>query len=393
MLKQLFDKEQLSKVINSSDVWQWGILKKFTDVDGAIEHTVRYWEDNNLILSDINKKTARSKTIYTAAKMEDALSIRLLDRFVRRIYKVRQSDRSRIIRQLITILKDSGGHSIIRVDIKSCYESIKFRRLIEKIEDDLIASPVCIRLFKNIASILEGKHGFFGLPRGLSISPTLSELYLEELDNKIASISDVIYSARYVDDIVIVVPLQTESSVVDLVKSILFDMGLELNFSSDKYYCNTVKGSDFDFLGYKINVNPKRDKPNDVVVRISESKIKKMKSRVLCSLCDFKVNRDLKLLKRRLDYLSMLKTVRESKNGNLLSGIGHNYQYVSNNFECLKKIDGFLCHQLINPRFGLTPSDVSYVQKVSFYNNAKSGKIGNFTKTKTINIVKAWKNV
>ncbi len=47
-------------------------------------------------------------------------------------------------------------------------------------------------------------------------------------------------------------------------------------------------------------------------------------------------NKDISLLKRRVEFLSLLKTVKKGKNGNLLAGIAHNYQYTTDNFECLK---------------------------------------------------------
>jgi hypothetical protein len=44
-----------------------------------------------------------------------------------------------------------------------------------------------------------------GVPRGVGISSYLSELYMENIDNEIRNLQDVIYYARYVDDIFIII--------------------------------------------------------------------------------------------------------------------------------------------------------------------------------------------
>ncbi len=324
--------------------------------------------------------------------MEDDFAIKLLDRFIRRIYKVRQSDRNRIVRQLITLLKDSGNYHVLRLDVKDCYETIKFEYLIDKFEDELILSPECIKLLNGIHSDLCCNHGMHGLPRGLSISPTLAELYLESLDKKVATHPDVIYSARYVDDIIVIAPAGKESGLQTYVEGLMNEMGLSLNKNPDKYYSKLSNLAEFDYLGYSIKVEPKNNKPNQVTLKISRSKLNKLKSRIAISFCDHKKQNNISLLKRRLEYLCMLKRVRKGKNGDLLAGLAHNYQYVTDGFECLKSLDGFLCKQLANPRFGLNQQEQDKIKKVSIFGNARKRNIGKFSKKQTVQIMRVWQN-
>ncbi|MDW7549819.1 antiviral reverse transcriptase Drt3a [Pseudoalteromonas peptidolytica] len=392
MLKQVFDKEQLSKALTSSDVWKWNVLSVYGDVESAIELTVQYWNLYSLTLKQLEASTAKGRTVFVPAVMQDALAIKLLDRFIRRIYKVRQSDRNRIIRQLITLLEDSGNYHILRLDIKDCYESIKLAQLIKKFEDELILAPECIRLLYSIMSDLQTNHGVHGLPRGLPISSTLAELYLEALDKKIAVHPNIIYSARYVDDIIVVMPVGKEAGVKADVETLMNEMGLAINYSPEKYYDKATKSAEFDYLGYAIAVEQKNGKPNKVTLKISRSKLNKLKSRIVIGLFDHKKQNNISLLKRRLEYLCMLKVVRKGKNGDLLAGLAHNYQYVTDNFECLKSIDGFLCQQIANPRFGLTQQEQDKIKKVSIYGNARKGSIGKFSKRQTIKIMRVWKS-
>ena len=196
MLKQVFDKNNLSKILTSSDVWKWNLLNHGT-VENAMSNILINWEKNSLQLLPLKKTLLKSKATFQSARVEDDLSIRLVDRFIRRIYKIRQADRNRIIRQLLALLKDSGNYHILRLDIKNCYESIDFNQLIQNLEGDMILAPDCIKLLHNMHDDLIMNHGVSGLPRGISVSSTLAELYLEKLDKKIASHKDIIYSRYY----------------------------------------------------------------------------------------------------------------------------------------------------------------------------------------------------
>ncbi|WP_284603701.1 antiviral reverse transcriptase Drt3a [Dickeya dadantii] len=393
MLKQVFEKEQLAKILTPSDVQKWRLLSAHGNIEAAITSIANDWKQCKLILSPLEQKIVKRKPVFSPSTVADELSIRLLDRFIRRVYKVRQSDRNRIVRQLVSLLKDSGKYHVLRLDIKDCYESIIFHRMIGKLEDDLILAPECIKLLNQIHNDLQNNYHIHGLPRGLSISPTLAELYLESLDKKIASHPKVIYSARYVDDIIILVPQGKESDVESYIKAIANEMGLDMNDTPGKYYSALSATANFDYLGYSIKVHSITNKPNRVTVTISNSKLDRIKFRIIKSFCDHKKQNNIELLKRRLEYLSMLKVVKKGRNGDLLAGIAHNYQYVTDSFECLKAIDGFLCHQLSSPRFGLGVHELNRLRHISVYGNVRKKKIGKFSRSKTIKIMRVWEDV
>lgn len=362
------------------------------NVEIAMDNIVQYWKSHNLTLSSLDTRVVKNKLVFIPAKMEDAFAIKLLDRFVRRIYKVRQSDRNRIVRQLKILLRDSGDYHVFRLDIKNCYENISFKSIINKFEDDLILVPECMKLLNDIHIYIQSNYNILGLPRGLSISPTLAELYLESLDKKILTHPDVIYSARYVDDIIIFASTDKIKCVKKDVQCFIGEKGLHINDEPLKYYCGSSRSANFDYLGYSIQVESRKNKPNKVNLKISQPKLNKLKSRIAISFCDHKRQNNIELLKRRLEYLCMLKRVRNGKNGDLLAGLAHNYQYVTDDFECLKPLDGFLCQQLANPRFGLNQQEQDKIKKISIYGNAQKRNVGKFTKKKTAQIMRVWKN-
>lgn len=392
MLKQVFDKEQLKKILTPSDIVEWRLLARHGDIDTALTHISNHWRSNKLKLVPMKSVPIKKRAVYIPSIVEDDLSIKLLDRFIRRIYHVRQSDRNRIIRQIKTILKDSGKYHLLRLDIKDCFESINFSELISRLEDDLILSPESITLLKQINEDLLTNHSMDGLPRGLSISSTLAELHLETLDEKISSHPNIFYSARYVDDIIVICSKGHHKEIELDIRRFAKEIGLSINSQPDKYYSNDSDTAHFEYLGYEIEVTPSRDKENSVSLKISQGKLNEIKSRIVKSFIDHKRRPNIGLLKRRLDYISMLKVVKKGKNGDLLAGIGHNYQYVTDHFNCLKAIDGFLCSQISSRRFSLTPQDTNQINKISIYNNVKNNKIGNFSATKTIQIMRVLKD-
>ena len=152
MLKQTFDNTAIAKVLTPEDVWRWDLWSKPEEKEGAIEALENSIQAKNFNISALKLEKRRGKATYQANNIEDAITIRLLDRYIRRIYKVRQSDRNRVIRQVKTVLRDSGDYTVMRLDIKQCYESIDFEASIKKLENDMILAPSCIRLLNSISS-------------------------------------------------------------------------------------------------------------------------------------------------------------------------------------------------------------------------------------------------
>lgn len=273
MLKQTFDSSAIAKVLTAEDVWRWDLWSKPEEKDTAIETLANSIKTKNFKTSDLRCETRRGKPTYQASNVEDVITIRLLDRYIRRIYKVRQSDRNRIISQVKTVLKDSGQYTVMRLDIKQCYESMNFETLIEKLDNDMFLTQSCMNILHSIRNYCRSK-GINGLPRGLTISPTLAELYLEPIDKYIKGEEGMIYATRYVDDFFILVDKAKEIEFIDNLKDKLKNRGLSLNKETDKHYIGLSHNAKFDYLGYAISVEPVKGKKNKVTLAISK-KIRK----------------------------------------------------------------------------------------------------------------------
>lgn len=82
-----------------------------------------------------NKKIVRTKSI------KEILILRKLNDNLKRIYGVKQSNRREITKQVYTLLQEINPIHIIRLDIKSFYESIKLDAALEPIFEETLLSP------------------------------------------------------------------------------------------------------------------------------------------------------------------------------------------------------------------------------------------------------------
>jgi len=391
MLKQTFDRDTLAKSLSKKDVWKWNLWINESEQNSKLIELEKNILAKNGTIDELQIGKHRGKNTYQTSTVEDALSIRILDLHLRKIYKVKQSDRHLIIKQLKTLLLDNGDYIILRLDIQSCYENINFKKIFHKISNDMLLSPQSLNL---IGSVIDWCHinNVDGLPRGLSISPTLMELYLEKLDKDISISDGVIFSNRYVDDYIVLIEKGKEELVEEMIRQNLSAIGLEFNTGSNKYYCNESRSAEFVYLGYAFKVGYKKNKVNDVSLTISNEKINKIKSKVISSFIDFKITSDFRLLNQRLNYLMCIRSVKEHENGNLLGGISYSYKFVTDSFECLRVIDGFYSRLVNSKRFSFSPSQKSVLLKKSFYGSVKNSKKATFTMAKTKKITKVWKN-
>lgn len=206
--------------------------------------------------------------MFTTDNLPTILALQLAKIDLESHYKVKVANRDYVIRTLKMILDNDDPKIIIRADIKSFFESIDFTLLLEKLKRDAYVSPITVKCLKIVKSQLDessnckirGKLYNVGVPRGLSISSHLSELYMTHFDNLLKTLSGVYFYQRYVDDIVIVANPRI-ISVDDLVKAMhetasLFALELHGNDGKWKVFDSSQDNAliDFEYLGYRFNV-------------------------------------------------------------------------------------------------------------------------------------------
>jgi hypothetical protein len=356
-------------------------------------------EYSKIINNEENKfcfeiKYDKQNEIYTTKK--DGVhffAVKQLQRNLNKTFKVIQADRNRIIKQVYNLISDGFPKVIIRTDIHKFYESIPQKELFEKLENNTLLSPLSKKLLKRLffeferikdLSVMEVGRG---IPRGFGVSAYLSELYMREIDNEIKSLPDVIFYARYVDDIIIIFSPKTKSQVRDYkaeIKKIINDGKLEINDNlmgrKDKtqcieLYCDKSQNKTFNelhnltFLGYKFNLvhypkglgtHPK----TTIDISLSDDRLLRYKNRIESSIMTY--NKDAKfnekiarrLLIDRFKFLCGNYNLNHNKK-NISAGI-----YYSNKMleltdlgDSLKKLNQYKTEALENlevpPKFGI----------------------------------------
>ncbi len=240
----------------------------------------------------------RGKELYTI-KDDDSIAyfyMKLVQNNIKKCYKVVQSDRFKITNQLSIILNDIIPKSILRIDIKSFYENINHDKVVKFINSNPILSSSTRKIISNILyQYKEYSSKKNGIPRGLGISAYLAELYMRSFDKEIRNSEDVIYYARYVDDIVIVFSGEVnEKDIVENIKELLYNLELEMHDVGKKYFFANSKeiGKSFSYLGYRFEISS-----NGILIDISNERMNKIKKRIELSLNDYN--------KKRKKYISL----------------------------------------------------------------------------------------
>lgn len=286
-------------------------------------------------VSNINQAIIGNKTIFETSSMAGHYALKKISKDLKRVYRINTSNRDDISEQLLRILEYSSKYGVIRLDVKSFYESISYADLIDKLKKDKLISVKALKILSDLK--LEIKSG---IPRGLSISPVLSEIFMREIDYSIKCLDGVYYYARYVDDIVIITTKPVDKIFADIE---LFFKDKSL-FFNDKFYKKDIlflgdsnEEAWFDYLGYKFRIKPfEIDGRRKILVGLSDDKIRKYKTRIVHSLLDrsirSKCNTSAKsILINRIKYLTGNYKLfsKGSREGDLKGGVYYSNKLVT----------------------------------------------------------------
>jgi hypothetical protein len=225
------------------------------------------------------------------------------------------------------------------MDIKSFYESIPIGKLLSRFQSEYRLSSYSIGFLKKLYSWGEGQ---YLLKRGLSMSALLSEIYMQRFDFRLRSHPNVIYYARFVDDIIIFLNQKDQMHpLYELVEKELTQLGLQLNVEKEEEIHieggNSTK--DLNYLGYRFTVNN-----SQLVINIADNKIEKIKRRIQRSIAHYAVSKDYALLKDSIRYLTGNTTVHMPYSmKELRTGIYYNYSLITDGAQnnSLKRLDAY----------------------------------------------------
>ncbi|REC49189.1 hypothetical protein DRF62_19595 [Chryseobacterium piscium] len=405
-MKQNFNSKELIKYLKKGE-----LIRNELDIED-VESEIATLEEQ-VLNESFEFDIKFNDEYYFLENISQKLLLRKLNDNIKRIYKDEQANRKFIIHQVKTLLKETAPFWIIKTDIRAFYESINRDRIFRKLKNDAMLSYYSIFLLKKV---FENPNiiSYPGLPRGLNISSSLSEIYMRNFDKAIQRHKDVYYYARFVDDIIIF--LNSKERALELfqsLNSIISEEKLDLQINDDK--TELIDGTNFkilkkgynkrpihnniEYLGYRFYLNETESKrENKLQISIAYKKIKKIKSRIVRSYIDYAKTNDFELLKKRIKFLTGNYGISKSNDGSILkAGIYFNYTHI-NNLEILKELNIF--HKKIiysrkgnlgiklNARLSNTQRDI--LKKHCFIAGFRNKTFNSFTFVEMGQIIKSW---
>lgn len=408
-------KDSLSEYLRKRDEAAYPFVRDKTYRAGYFTYLTNKISDNSFQFYKLRKHFAKNFLVFRTQKLGDELILRALSDEIKRRFKIKVGDRDRIVSQTNMLLKDSVNKNVIRLDIKSFYESIDRQTLLKKISSANRVSFFVEKYLDKFFALLD-KMEVKGLPRGLAISSTLSEVYLQEVDQKVRSFEGVYFYQRYVDDIIIFT-IEDVNKTTEFIKSIL-PIGLNLNEVKTKPYTTvsckckikcihqnavcpclakcvckkSTKQNNLEFLGYKLTFDDILDanlsRAQRVNVSLSNRKSNRLKTRVIKSFQSFIKIPNFELLELRLKFLTSNHRVRRlGAKGKLNSGIYYNSSLLSSP-KSLENIDLFYRGILTNKKYpklaaqldqALNATQKQRLINLSFQSGYNSRRRGKFT--------------
>lgn len=293
------------------------------------------------------KKKVNGKDVFlTDSSVHSFFAEKQIQKNIKYTYRVKQADRDLIVPQLRSVLADNFPKIIIKTDIRSFYEKIDRALLLRKLNESPILSLTTRKIIAKLLGSYDKETGLtLGIPRGIGVSAYLSELYMKDFDSEVQKLPNLIYYARYVDDIVIVLapePGKETEDYLKFIKSLISKEKLTLNLDSGKTeiinYDLENRNFSFDYLGYKFKYCGESLK-----LELADKKVLKYNNRIAEVINTYKRNSKKQPKKARKELLLRLKfltrnTKLSNNKGNAIVGIYNSNKWITNS-ECLKKFD------------------------------------------------------
>jgi hypothetical protein len=229
MNRQPFTSSALKRNLTENEKNYYFIKNNNEELELLIKDAVLIAEENFRAGISITKLNIKGRCVYSASSLKEKLILRHCNSNLKCLDALLPKQRNKIIDELKIYLKEGTKFKVYRLDIKSFFESIQLLQLFKKMHDESRLSRHTKNIIEWYLKACQRIHGTQGLPRGLEISPMLSELYLSEFDNNIKRHAEVFYYSRFVDDMVIISSgNENQASFMEQVEAFLPN-GLKLN--------------------------------------------------------------------------------------------------------------------------------------------------------------------
>lgn len=405
LLNQTLSLESLLKQVTLRDLIRYNIEDKSVSATQLLERKLETLRQGNVQRGHIQKLKKRNFDIYIQNDFADHILLKTINKNFKRLYKIKQADRNLIVDQVSVLLQDTCPFYVTKLDIKKFYESVNRDELLCEISNDHLLSYRSKKILCDVFNTPVFTSSI-GLPRGLSISSSLAEYKLRKFDREARKVKSVYFYARYVDDIIIF-SYEESGPIISKLKELLPD---DLSFNDEKTISRSKprlngNANTFSYLGYQFTFSDILNS-QDLKVEIAPNKIKKIKTRIVKSILDFRRNKNYALLDDRIKFITgnyKIKDSQFSDQGSLLGGIYFNYPLLRSNdtslcnSTLLSDLDRFLRSMIFSTKqFGLknalTKNQKEKIGKYSFEYGYKYRIKHDFSLCEISRLKRCWEN-
>ena len=345
-----FGPASLWRHLRKSDFKKYSTLKspdaRAANIDEAALLGIKGFKSLPLSVNNLS-----GNQIYQLTDLPSELILRKAAENLRKISGTKQSNRFDIVTRVKLLCEESLPFVIGKFDISQFYESIDPAYLTTQLKRHLLTAPATRSLLTSFLRQCEGQ-GIRGLPRGLAISAELSELYMKTFDTILRSDPSIHFYARYVDDMILIARPPTNLGTLRRKVKDHLPIGLKLNEAKTKlleFGGNTTRANveehSFDYLGFSFSVYHinKRSDHRKVVLDIADSKVKKRKTRIICSILQYLEDGDLTDLRDRFKLITCNYRFFDHKRSKTrFAGNYHAYRPIDLPSQSLAELDNFL---------------------------------------------------
>ena len=345
MRDQAFNPASLYRVIGPKDRKNEPALSDYNKLGAILSYSSNLAHSTLAGQNPFRRVLVKSKNAYVVTSVPHSLIIRKLRENINSVVRPQTPSRDFIISNLTHFLSEGVPYRLYRLDIQNFYESFSTDAVIETADRLRGLSPLSKKLIRALLEFFSTLGGT-GVPRGLSLSSTLSDMMMSAFDMSVRRDPAVYLYYRYVNDMVVLT--KDDHNGHDFLKRLSGRLPPSLTFHAGKRtICdartaklpkNTAPSAfQFEFLGYRFSVSGPNVRPEDrrhahrdVEIDIASAKVKKIKSRVSRAFLSFSRNRNFRLLHLRVTYLTSNICVKDpNRNTYKLSGIFFNYPRVT----------------------------------------------------------------
>jgi len=367
-LDQSFSIHSLKQLIQRKDYGRWPELTSDAAEKFTLEQAEALAHDGFGTRNPLTTSKTRGKAIYQPASFADVLVLRKLRSNIQRFVPDVLPSRHFIVTNMIHCLSEGVAYRLYRLDVESFYESISIAGVLKKVKELQGLSTLSKNLCAEVLA-LHSNSGVTGVPRGVPLSATLAELMMSQFDREMALRAGVYLYYRFVDDIFILT--NREENKVRFLHQISQELPSSLKFHLHKRaVCEVAKlpkkitaiassSFAFNYLGYEFRVQPPASPGQDarqhrrlVEIDIADSKIRKIKTKIVLAFCAFAASGDFELLRLRIKYLTANMRIKDFyRNTYKLSGIYFNYpNLTSHRSPGLLALDRFLANAVASDK-------------------------------------------